>query len=115
LLLQIAHGLSSSALFLAIGSYMIDTNPEMFFIIEDNSDNAFLFIFFFYFLLGQSWLSIHYNFVSELLIFLGLFSALPSVAILTLFGVFLSAIYSFTLLTELSLDQPAHLLKLIMI
>jgi len=43
-----------------------------------------------------------------MMIFFGIFNTAPSIAILTLFGIFLSAIYSFVLLTRIAFG-PASL------
>ena len=62
----------------------------------------FFVFFFFVFNLANLGFPPTLNFVSELLIFVGLFSSLPSISLLTLSGIFLSAIYSFVLLTRVS-------------
>lgn len=57
----------------------------------------------------KSRISGHCNFASEMMIFFGIFNTLPSIACLTLSGIFLSAIYSFVLLTRL-VYGPASLI-----
>lgn len=62
----------------------------------------FFVFFFFFFNLANLGFPPTLNFISELLIFIGLFSSLPSISLLTLSGIFLSAIYSFVLLTRIA-------------
>jgi NADH-quinone oxidoreductase subunit M len=103
LLLQIAHGLSSSALFLAIG-FIYDRykSRNIYYYRGLVTIMPFFCFFFFVFSLANLGFPSTVNFVSEILIFLGLFATVPSIAMLTLIGIFLSAIYSFTLLTRMA-------------
>jgi NADH-quinone oxidoreductase subunit M len=103
LLLQIAHGLSSSALFLTIG-FLYDRykSRNIYYYRGLVTIMPFFCFFFFVFSLANLGFPGTVNFVAEILIFLGLVATLPSIAMLTLSGIFLSAIYSFILLTRLS-------------
>jgi NADH:ubiquinone oxidoreductase subunit 4 (subunit M) len=61
-----------------------------------------LFCFFFFILsLANLGFPSTVNFIAEMLIFLGIFQTVPSIAILTLIGIFLSAVSSFVLLTRI--------------
>ena len=102
LLLQIAHGLSSSALFLAIGMLYDRYKSRNIFYYAGLVTIMPLFSFFFFiFSLANLGFPSTFNFVSEMLIFIGMFQVSPSVTILTLSGIFFSAVYSFVLLTRL--------------
>lgn len=103
LLLQIAHGLSSSALFLVIGMLYDRYKSRNIFYYRGLVTIMPLFCFFFFiFSLANLGFPSTVNFISEMLIFLGLFQTVPSIAILTLVGIFLSAAYSFVLLTRIA-------------
>ena len=56
--------------------------------------------FFFWFNLANLGFPLTINFASEMLIFIGLFDIMPSVALLSLVGVLMSGIYSFILITR---------------
>ena len=101
--LQIAHGLSSSALFLAIGMLYDRYKSRNIFYYRGLVTIMPIYCFFFFiFSLANLGFPSTLNFISELLIFFGLFQTVPSIAILTLSGIFLSAVYSFTLLTRMA-------------
>jgi proton-translocating NADH-quinone oxidoreductase chain M len=101
LLLQIAHGLSSSALFLCVG-FLYDRyqSRNIFYYRGLVTILPFFCFFFFVFNLANLGFPSTVNFLAEMLIFFGLFSSLPSIAMLTLIGIFLSAVYSFVLITR---------------
>ena len=112
LLLQIAHGLSSSALFLAIGFIYDRYKSRNIYYYRGLVTIMPIFSFFFFvFSLANLGFPSTVNFVSEILIFLGVFNTVPSIAILTLFGIFLSAIYSFTLLTRIAFGPASPYIK----
>jgi len=109
LLLQIAHGLSSSALFLAIGMlYDRYKSRNIYYYRGLVVIMPFFCFFFFLFSLANLAFPGTVNFAAEMLIFFGIFNTAPSIAILTLFGILLSAIYSFILLTRIAFG-PASL------
>jgi len=109
LLLQIAHGLSSSALFLAIGFLYERYGSRNVFYYRGLVMVLPMFSFFFaVFSLSNLAFPGTINFVAEMLIFFGIFNTTPSIAILTLVGIFLSAVYSFVLMTRL-IFGPASL------
>jgi proton-translocating NADH-quinone oxidoreductase chain M len=111
LLLQIAHGLSSSALFLAIGMLYDRYKSRNIFYYRGLVTIMPLFCFFFFiFSLANLGFPSTVNFVSEMLIFFGLFQTVPSIAILTLTGIFLSAAYSFVLLTRIAFGPASPFL-----
>ena len=102
LLLQVAHGLSSGALFFLVGILYDRYKTRNIFYYGGLSTLLPFFCFFlFIFSLANLGFPLTLNFVSEMLILIGLFSSLPSIAILTLIGVFFSAIYSFMMATRL--------------
>jgi NADH-quinone oxidoreductase subunit M len=102
LLLQIAHGLSSSAFFLAIGMLYDRYKSRNIFYYRGLVTIMPLFSFFFFiFSLANLGFPSTVNFISEMLIFFGIFQTSPSIALITLSGIFLSAVYSFTLLTRI--------------
>ena len=112
LLLQIAHGLSSSAVFLAIGFIYDRYKSRNIYYYRGLVTIMPIFSFFFFvFSLANLGFPSTVNFVSEILIFLGIFNTVPSIVLLTLFGIFLSAIYSFTLLTRLAFGPASIYIK----
>jgi NADH-quinone oxidoreductase subunit M len=109
LLLQIAHGLSSSALFITIGILYDRYKTRNLFYFRGLVTIMPLYSFFFFlFSLANLGFPLTVNFISEMLIFIGLIQISPSIAFTTLSGIFLSAIYSFVLLTRL-LFGPASI------
>nr|ADZ99038.1 NADH dehydrogenase subunit 4 [Physarum polycephalum] len=112
LLLQIAHGLSSSALFLAIGMLYDRYKSRNIFYYRGLVTVMPIFCFFFFiFSLANLGFPSTVNFISEMLIFFGLFQTVPSIAILTLTGIFLSAAYSFVLLTRIAFGPASPFLS----
>jgi proton-translocating NADH-quinone oxidoreductase chain M len=112
LLLQIAHGISSSALFLIIG-FMYDRykSRNIYYYRGLVSVMPSFCFFLFIFSLANLGFPSTINFVSEILIFLGLFQTVPSIAIITLIGIFLSATYSFTLLTRIAFGPSSPFVR----
>jgi NADH-quinone oxidoreductase subunit M len=109
LLLQIAHGLSSSALFLAIGMlYDRYKSRNVYYYRGLVIIMPFFCFFFFVFSLANLGFPGTINFVAEMMIFFGVFNTTPSIAILTLLGIFLSAVYSFVLLTRLAFGPSSN-------
>jgi len=112
LLLQIAHGLSSSALFLAIGMlYDRYKSRNLYYYRGLVSIMPFFTFLFFVFSLANLGFPLTVNFAAELLIFIGLFQSLPTVALLTLLGILLSGIYSLTLATRISFGPSSIYIK----
>jgi proton-translocating NADH-quinone oxidoreductase chain M len=112
LLLQIAHGLSSSALFLAIGMlYDRYKSRSIFYFRGLVAILPFFCFFFFIFSLANLGFPPTVNFVSEMLIFFGLFASVPSISLFTLVGVFFSAIYSFVLVTRIAFGPATSFVK----
>ena len=112
LLLQIAHGLSSSALFLCIGMLYDRYKSRNIFYYRGLVTIMPIFSFlFFIFSLANLGFPGTINFISEMLIFFGLFRTVPSIALLTLSGIFLSAAYSFTLLTRIIFGPASFFIK----
>jgi proton-translocating NADH-quinone oxidoreductase chain M len=112
LLLQIAHGLSSSALFFLVGIlYDRYKSRNIFYYGGLSAILPFLCFFFFIFSLANLGFPLTVNFVSELLIFLGLFKTVPSIAILSLSGIFLSAVYSFTVVTRIAFGPASIFIR----
>jgi proton-translocating NADH-quinone oxidoreductase chain M len=112
LLLQIAHGLSSSALFLAIGMLYDRYKSRNIFYYRGLVTIMPVFCFFFFiFSLANLGFPSTVNFVSEMLIFFGLFQTVPSIAILTLTGIFFSAAYSFILLTRIAFGPASPFIR----
>lgn len=102
LLLQIAHGLSSSALFFIIGIlYDRYKSRNIFYYRGLVAILPFFCFFLFVFSLSNLGFPSTINFVSEMLVFWGLFKVIPSAAILTLSGMLLSAISSFIIATRI--------------
>jgi proton-translocating NADH-quinone oxidoreductase chain M len=102
LLLQIAHGLSSSALFLIIGMlYDRYKSRNIFYYRGLVTIMPFFCFFFFLFSLANLGFPSTVNFIAEILIFFGLFDNVPSIAIITLIGLLLSAVYTLTILTRI--------------
>jgi proton-translocating NADH-quinone oxidoreductase chain M len=112
LLLQIAHGLSSSALFLAIGMLYDRYKSRNIFYYRGLVTIMPTFCFFFFiFSLANLGFPSTVNFISEMLIFFGLFQTIPSIAILTLTGIFFSAAYSFILLTRIAFGPASPFIR----
>jgi len=112
LLLQIAHGLSSSALFFIVGIlYDRYKTRNIYYYSGLVTILPFLCFFLFIFSLANLGFPGTVNFVSELLLFLGLFKALPSIAILSLSGIFFSAIYSFILVTRIAFGPATSFIR----
>jgi len=112
LLLQIAHGLSSSALFFIVGIlYDRYKTRNIYYYSGLVTILPFLCFFFFVFSLANLGFPGTVNFISEFLLFLGLFKALPSIAILSLSGIFFSAIYSFILVTRIAFGPATCFIK----
>jgi NADH-quinone oxidoreductase subunit M len=110
LLLQIAHGLSSSALFLAIGMLYDRYKSRNIFYFRGLVTIMPLFCFFFFiFSLANLGFPLTVNFISEMLIFFGLFQTVPSIALLTLTGIFLSAVIPLYYLRGSLLVQPVSI------
>lgn len=102
LLLQIAHGLSSSALFFLVGILYDRYKTRNIYYYGGLSMLIPFFCFFlFIYSLANLGFPLTLNFISEMLIFIGIFTSLPSIALLTLIGVFFSAIYSFMMATRI--------------
>ena len=103
LLLQIAHGLSSSAMFFLVGIlYDRYKTRNIFYYGGLVTLLPFFCFFLFLFSLANLGFPLTVNFISELLILLGVFKSLPTIAILSLIGVFFSAIYSFMMVTRVA-------------
>jgi len=109
LLLQIAHGLSSSALFIAIGMLYDRYKTRNIFYYSGLVTIMPLWCFFFFiFSLANLGFPSTINYISEIVLFIGFFHNLPSVAILTLTGIFLSAAYSFVLMTRIAFGPASN-------
>jgi proton-translocating NADH-quinone oxidoreductase chain M len=112
ILLQISHGLSSSALFLMIGMLYDRFKSRNLYYYRGLVFIMPLFSFFFFlFSLANLGFPSTINFVAEILIFLGLFDITPSIALFSLIGLLLSAIYSFTLITRLIFGPSSQYLQ----
>jgi NADH-quinone oxidoreductase subunit M len=100
--LQIAHGLSSSALFIIVGSlYDRYKSRNIFYyknLVEIMPQLSF---YLFIFSLANMGFPLTFNFVSEFLIFMGIYSITPSISILTLIGTLLSGVYMISLMTRM--------------
>jgi len=101
LLLQVAHGISSSALFILIGIiYDRYKSRNLYYFRSLSTIMPMLSFCFFLFSLSNLGFPSTMNFVAEMTVFLGLFNAIPSIAIISLVGVLLSAAYSLILVTR---------------
>lgn len=102
LLLQLSHGLSSSGLFIMIG-FLYDRfkSRNVYYLRSLSVIMPFYMCAFLLFSLANCGFPLTINFMAELLIFIGLFSELPSIALIILISIFLSTIYSFILFTRL--------------
>jgi NADH-quinone oxidoreductase subunit M len=102
LLLQIAHGLSSSALFLLVGVlYDRYGSRSIYYYRGLQVIMPWFAFFFFIFSLANLGFPGTINFVSEMLTFLGTFAALPTLGLYLLIGVICSAIYSLSVATRI--------------
>jgi len=109
LLLQTAHGFSSSALFLCIGFLYERYGTRNLFYYGGLATVMPLFlIFFFWFSLANLGFPGTMNFLAELTIFLGLYETYPLAALCMLTGIFLSALYSFVTLNRLFFGPYSH-------
>ncbi len=102
LLLQIGHGLSSAALFFLVGVLYDRYETRNIYYFRGLVTIMPWFVFFFFVCnLANLAFPGTINFASEMLMFLGVFSSLPSIAMTVLIGVFLAAVYSFILITRI--------------
>lgn len=103
LLLQVAHGLSSAALFFLVGIlYDRYKTRNIYYYGGLVTLLPFFCFFFFVFSLANLGFPLTINFISELMILFGLFESLPTIGLISLFGIFFSAIYSFITLSRIS-------------
>lgn len=101
LLLQIAHGLSSSALFICIGIlYDRYKSRNVYYYGSLITIMPFFSFMFFFFNLANLGFPGTVNFVSELLIMIGVFIHAPSLSFFFLVSIFFSALYSFVLINR---------------
>jgi NADH-quinone oxidoreductase subunit M len=112
ILLQFAHGLSSTALFLVVG-FLYDRmkTRNIYYIKGLVTTMPFLSFYLVVFSLANLGIPGSLNFIAEILIFIGLFQKVSSIAILTLFGILLCGIYSFTMLTRIVFGPSAYFLN----
>lgn len=102
LLLQTAHGFSSSALFLCIGFLYERYGTRNIFYYGGLASLMPIFtIFFFFFSLANLGLPGTVNFIGEILIMNGIFERFSFTSLIMLLGLFFSALYSFVLLSRL--------------
>jgi proton-translocating NADH-quinone oxidoreductase chain M len=100
--LMLSHGIISSALFICIGFLYERYHTRIIFYYGNLvTVMPLLSIFFLLFTLGNIGFPSTSSFVGEFLIFIGLFKSNLFIAILTLFGLFISVIYSFLLYNKI--------------
>ena len=112
LLLQIAHGLSSSALFICIGIlYERYHTRNIYYYRGISSIMPFFSLMFFVFNLANLGFPGTLNFISEFLLVVGIFNYSIIFGLLSLIGIFYSVIYSMVLISRVLYGQFSHSIK----